>query len=165
MPKGKKQPVEERFWEKVDKCENGCWEWRVYTSDGYGRIDNDGKNMLSHRLSYEIHHPLTQPIQDIKLFVMHSCDNPKCVNPAHLSLGTHQDNMADMKNKGRWNGGGAGTPGEKNPSAKLTEQQVIEIRTRYANGGITHTQIAKEYGVSRQTISYIISRHTWAYLQ
>ena len=92
---------------------------------------------------------------------MHSCDNPKCVNPAHLSLGTQQDNMTDKMDKGRHHR----LPGENHPNAKLTEQQVIEIRTRYANGGITHRQIAKEYGISNTNTHGIISRKRWAHFQ
>ena len=155
-----RKSAEERFWEKVDKCETGCWEWRGYTnSEGYGVINKDGKKMLSHRVSYEIHHPLTQPIQDIKMCVMHSCDNPKCVNPAHLSLGTHQDNMTDKVEKGRH------PIGEQIHQAKLTEQQVIEIRNRYTGKRGQHQQIATEYGLDRSTISKIITRKTWANLQ
>lgn len=163
MPPGKK-PVEERFWLYVEKCEGECWWWRgCLTYSGYGQIKNSGKMVRSHRLSYELHHPLTKPIDDIKLCVLHSCDNPKCVNPAHLSLGTHQDNMTDMANKGRATG--ASHPGEKNPNSKLNEQQVIEIRNRYANGGITLKQLSNEYGGSITTISSIITRKRWAHLQ
>ena len=163
MPLGKKQPAEERFWLYVEKCEGGCWEWRGHLNKkGYGKIGKDGKNMGSHRLSYELHHPLTNPMNDIKLFVLHSCDNPKCVNPSHLSLGTQQDNMTDMTNKGRRLGV---TQGEKHHQSKLTEQQVIEIRTRYTGIRGQQQQLATEYGVSRKTISNIISRKNWAYLQ
>ena len=163
MPR-KKQPVEERFLLYVEKCEGGCWEWRGCSfRSGYGSIKNSGKMMGSHRLSYELHHPITKSIDDIELCVLHSCDNPKCVNPSHLSLGTHQDNMTDKANKGRATG--VSHPGEKNPSSKLNEQQIIEIRNRYANGGITLKQLAIEYGVSIPTISLIIARKTWAHLQ
>lgn len=160
MPRGRKQPVEERFWLYVNKCQGGCWEWtgKSCSTGGYGLITSGGKQILLHRLSYELHHPLTNPIDDIKLYVLHSCDNRKCVNPSHLSLGTSQDNMNDMVERGR------STIGEKNPQAKLTEQQVIEIRTRHAGIRGQHTQLATEYGVTDRTISDIINRRSWAHL-
>lgn len=113
MPKGvyERKSVEERFWKYVNK--NGrdndeigkCWEWTGGCSGGrgggYGWIGSGGKMIRSHRFSYQINHPLTKSIDDIKLCVLHACDNPKCVNPTHLRLGTHQDNMTDMKDKGR----------------------------------------------------------------
>lgn len=151
-----RKSVEERFWKKVDKCEGGCWEWRGSVLDsGYGHFFTGGKMMRSHRVSYELHHPLTQPIQDIELYVLHDCDNRKCVNPSHLRLGTQQDNMTDMTNKGRC------TNGKK----QLNEQQVIEIRTRYTGFRGQQQQFATEYGVSHGVISNIIRNRRWTHLQ
>lgn len=89
--------VEERFWSKVYKTKT-CWLWTATKdSSGYGRFRVSTKLVGSHRLSYEWAYGSIKP----GFVVMHSCDTPACVNPKHLSLGTHADNMADMSNKGR----------------------------------------------------------------
>ena len=118
-----------RFLAKIDKQENGCWEWTASCScDGYGHSWYEGKSILAHRFSYMIHHPLTIDLREYpKICVCHRCDNPKCVNPAHLFLGTHTDNMIDKENKKRANRNNP-AKGEKVKSSKLTEQKVREIR-------------------------------------
>lgn len=85
-----------RFWSRVEKTD-GCWLWRGVPSQKYGSLGINGKNYHAHRVSYEIHHG---PIPD-GLFVCHRCDVGRCVNPEHLFLGTHQDNMTDLKTKKR----------------------------------------------------------------
>jgi hypothetical protein len=81
--------------------QNGCWEWKNYCNkDGYGRVRYNGKKHLAHRVSYEI---FKKPFNK-SLLVCHTCDNPSCINPEHLFLGTHQDNVSDCKNKGRHKG-------------------------------------------------------------
>lgn len=150
----------ERFWSKVNKMD-GCWEWvgLLNRGCGYGRHCYEGKDMKAHRLSYMIHHPLTIDLQEHpKLQVCHKCDNPKCVNPSHLWLGTHTDNMRDKQTKGRQ------SIGEKHGSVKLTEQQVRDIREKYEKGNTTHRKLADEYGVSKSTISDIINRKNWAHI-
>lgn len=153
--------LQDRFWQKVDAAgENECWEWMNNKNEwGYGQIGSGGGNgkMLSaHRVSWEIHNG---EIPD-GLHVLHKCDNPACVNPAHLFLGTHQDSMDDMATKGRR----ASVKGERNACAKLTKAQVIEIRRRYAAGGVTHKQLAKEHGVARQTVGDLIAFKYWAHV-
>ena len=93
----------DRFWAKVDKnTESGCWEWTGSLSKcGYGQFSVKGGTMSSHRVSYEFHHPITKPILHIKLCVCHTCDNPKCINPSHLWLGTIADNNFDKIQKNR----------------------------------------------------------------
>lgn len=88
-----------RFHSYYIKVESGCWEWQNYLDeDGYGQfVEKDRSPVKAHRFSYEFY---IGKIPD-GLFVCHDCDNPKCVNPAHLFVGTHQDNMDDMKNKNR----------------------------------------------------------------
>lgn len=97
-------PPEQRFWHHVDKGDlDECWEWKgtLFHSTGYGALTygSRGQSMMAaHRLSFEVHHG---KIPD-GMVVMHACDNPKCVNPNHLNVGTHADNVADKMAKGRW---------------------------------------------------------------
>lgn len=99
-----KRSTPETFMRYV-KVSPACWAWKGLTSHGYGRLRYHGKTVSAHRLSWEIHN--NRPVPD-GLFVLHSCDNPACVNPAHLFLGTHQDNMRDARDKGRLNTRGYG---------------------------------------------------------
>lgn len=103
------EDAQERFWRKVDKPngENGCWLWTgSFTTPGYGQFRADGKNLSTHRYAYEISRgPIPKG-----LLVCHHCDNPKCVRPDHLFLGTHKDNHDDSVAKGRRNHLGKGCP-------------------------------------------------------
>src|SRR5262245_25727439 len=117
----------ERFWNKVDKkSDNECWEWKsARTKRGYGKWTFENKTMNAHRFAYQlIHSP-----QPSNLYVCHKCDNPPCCNPSHLFLGTPLENIRDMISKDRRViGKHVGKKGPANPSAKLTWQQVREIR-------------------------------------
>ena len=141
------------FWSQVDKTPNekGCWVWVGKTDDkGYGYTQYNGKKWLTHRLSYVLH---VRPISKGRS-VLHTCDNPPCIQPLHLWPGTQADNVADMDEKGR-----RGTwdhAGEKHPLAKLTDAQVQEIRERYLSGGVMQKDLAREYGVVDSAISHII---------
>ena len=117
--------IQERFWSKVLKSddENGCWEWQAHTCNGYGRFGLNGKMILAHRFAYE---DINKKKIEEGMCILHSCDNPKCVNPAHLREGTYLDNITDMINKNRQ----AITRGERNGNCKLTELQVVEIREK-----------------------------------
>jgi HNH endonuclease len=157
--------MEERFWFYVDKrSDDECWEWQGRRSKkGYGtfRADDHRRTVGAHRISWEIHNgPL--PIYDGNNgVVMHSCDNPPCVNPAHLHLGTNAENTAHMIEAGRANFGWL--PG-KHPLAKLTEEQVREIRQRYADGE-TSRELGNEYGVHQDTITNLAAGRTYRWVE
>lgn len=154
-----------RFKEKVEiNPDTGCWEWIGYTDKGgYGRFRigssrNGDRNMATaSRLSYEHH---IGPIPD-GMCVCHSCDNPACVNPDHLWLGTYQDNMDDMVAKGRWKS--HGFKGEQCPRAKLTEKDVLKIRKLVKS--MSNKQVAKMFGVHHSTISLIKLGKNWKHLE
>lgn len=148
-------PVMVRFWNQVRKTDN-CWEWiGAKDGDGYGQFTTTNKkNNRAHRFSYEIHKgPIAKGLR-----VLHSCDNPSCVNPNHLSLGTDADNLKDAINKGRLK-----LKGEHNPSSKLTENQVREIR-ELRKSGVSIKDIAARYKVSDFPIRGIINGTRWKHV-
>lgn len=139
----------ERHIERV--TESGCWLWTGASVSGYGAINIGTKGgVLAHRVLWEM---TFGPIPD-GLFVCHRCDVRACVNPHHLFLGTNADNMADCHAKGR------GSYGSTRPAAKLTEDQVREIRARRATGESTKA-LGREYGVGHQIISSIALGKAW----
>jgi len=148
----------DRFWEKVERCgEEECWLWNGRTNNqGYGMFWAD-KSTLVHRFSWELHHG---PIPE-GMFVCHHCDNPPCVNPAHLFLGTLQDNHADMMAKGRHFS--PGTPGELHPNHKLNEDQVRLIRQCFSQGD-TRSDLARRYAVSWTNIDDIVRYKSWRHI-
>lgn len=136
---------------RVAIAPSGCLEWKAGKSSGYGRFRNGGRMMFAHRVSYELHHGA---IPD-GLHVLHRCDNPACVNPSHLFLGTHAENMADKSSKERQ------ARGERNGIAKLSAADVLAIR---ASGGITQRSLAREYGVSQAQIWRLLVGKQWTHL-
>lgn len=162
MPRGVYErviaPMEERFWLLVERSP-GCWEWGGNRmSNGYGRIGVDRKKVLAHRASWLIHNG---PIPD-GVFVCHHCDNPPCVNPDHLFLGTQRDNIHDMLAKGRHQS--QAHLGEDHGMALLTEDNVRAMRAEYAAGGLTQKELAVRYGVDQTTISKAICGKTWKHI-
>jgi len=150
--------VTQRFWDKVDKTPNpkGCWIWTAYIDkDGYGQFAYRGRMRGAHRVSWEFLHG---ELLD-ELDVLHTCDNPSCVNPEHLFLGTAAENSKDMILKGRHKN--HPLPGEANPMHVLTEAEVIEIRRLYETGRVYQSTLAKEFGVSQSQISNIVIRKSW----
>jgi hypothetical protein len=157
-----------RFWQKVNKdgptpthCpEIGqCWLWSasVFAKLGYGMFYLGQRQLEAHRYSWELHNGEIPA----GMWVLHRCDNRLCVNPGHLFLGTPADNVADCKKKGRQ------ARGEKNSRAKLTEEQVREIRRRYERGWRTAQSggvLAREFGVSPSTISQIVRGKHWKHI-
>ena len=140
---------------------SGCLEWVGSKRNGYGRMiigsrtDGTRKSVSTHRISYE----LTYGEIPIGMEVCHKCDNPSCVNPSHLFLGTRQDNIDDRERKGRNNP----PKGEKHAKAKLTEADVLTIRTKRLQG-VSFGKLAKEYGVCKKTIQDAVSGKHWSYL-
>lgn len=142
--------IEQRFWSKVRRGGPGeCWDWRGGKQRGYGAfgIHALGKMVRAHRFAWELEHG---PIAE-GLFVCHHCDNRACVNPAHLFLGTAQDNMDDMVSKDRqkWN--------------KLEPCDVAMIQIRRMLGA-QRRALAREYGVNECTIGDICYRRTWKHV-
>ena len=147
----KPKPVKERFWPKVSVGDSDeCWLWTGGTNPaGYGRINVNGSAQLAHRVSYKLN---KGSIPD-GLCVCHTCDNPLCVNPAHLWLGTRADNNRDMGKKGRARV--PGLSGSDHPNAKLSTEQVRWARDSHA-GGMKQAQIARALGVSKNHIGRIV---------
>lgn len=153
--------LSERFWAKVDKgSSHACWERQgCRLVQGYGVIVVDRRYAKAHRIAWIL---ANGPIPD-GLFVCHHCDNRACCNPRHLWLGTNQENTADRCRKGRslpGRGRGAGR-GSSNPRARLTEAHVVEIRMRYAQGGVIYRDMAQQYGVTERHIGQLVRRERW----
>lgn len=156
MPYG--DSYEKRFWSRVKKCPNGCWEWQgKLERSGYARVrrQRERARVFVHRLSYEMKHG-TVPAG---LLVLHRCDNRKCVNPRHLYAGTHKDNAADMFKRGRANK----AQGERHGNAKLTKEDVLRIHEEYASGS-TQRQLALKYSVHPMHVHRILSGKKWAHV-
>lgn len=150
--------VQERFDEKyIPVTESGCWLWIAASApSGYGKIIFRRKVMSAHRASWLLH------IGEIPdgLVVCHKCDTPACVNPRHLFVGTHKDNMHDMLNKGRKVN--KEQRGEANARAILSASDVLEIRKQI--GIVSVAQIARNYGVAYCTIRDIKVGKNWSSL-
>lgn len=135
---------------------SGCWEWqRARDPHGYGRTWLDGRTFLAHRAAYLLFRGDIPPGLD----VCHHCDNPPCINPEHLFLGTHLDNMRDMFAKGRR----IAAKGEGHARARLTAPQIADIRRR-VRAGETQAALSAEFGVSAPHINRIVHRRVWRHL-
>lgn len=151
-------PVEQRFHDSyVREPMSGCWLWTKSDNGRYGLLSKGGRQRRAHRISYELH---VGQIPD-GMVVMHECDNPLCVNPGHLRVGTQLENIKDRDTKGRQ------VPnhpkGESNGMRKLSETEVLSIR-RLRSVGWTMTNIAARFGVSRTAISVILSGKYWKHI-
>jgi hypothetical protein len=147
----------------LNRCrlaENGCWEWTSTTKSGYGAFESGGITMLAlkskkrgaHQVSYEAYHGKIPP----GLVVRHTCDNPLCINPDHLILGTQAQNVADREVRGRRKD----INGEKIGTAKLTAEQVYEIRA----SELSYAQLAEIYNVDKSNIAAIKTGKSWKHL-
>lgn len=143
------------FLRKANVQEVGCWEWTGYRVKGnhpYGVYRFNNRTQAAHRVSYQLH---KGPIPGGSV-VRHKCDNPPCVNPDHLELGTQKDNVQDMLFRGRDR-----VVGSRNPMAKLNRETVDTIRSEYTPGVVGYKKLAKKYGVSKETIAGIVTKRTW----
>ena len=186
----KKDRILERFASLYKKVESGCWEWKEnFVSGGYGRtyiarIESCDRHVLAHRLSYMIHFGEIPK----NMCVMHKCDNPRCVNPDHLMLGTKGDNNIDRASKGRSSRGdnhySRTTPerlsrgdhhysrirpeslarGSKHGCSKISEQDVMEIRN-LKNEGWSLGRLAERFAISKSNVSDVVNRKTWRHVE
>lgn len=140
--------LEERFWQLVDKGDpDDCWEWAGDNAGGgYGRFYNGEEQELAHRVSYRLH-ARTDPGDR---FILHHCDNKPCVNPRHLYMGTHDDNMEDAVERNRH------PSGEDHYASKLTDDEREAIRDEYEPYQVTQKELAEKYGVTRGAIKDIV---------
>jgi hypothetical protein len=154
--RGRFSDYPDTFDDFYTRSEDGCWEWtRFICPAGYGRY----RKSNAHRVAFE---RANGPIPD-GLFVCHTCDNRRCVNPSHLFLGTHADNMRDMAVKGRAVGHPGRWLGSNCGAAKLTEEQAKEILS--LRGKLTCRQIGRRFGITHGAVSKIHIGQRWPHLQ
>ncbi len=156
-----RKTLADRFWEKVDvQGSDDCWEWLGYKggSSGYGQIGVDGKTQYATHVLFKVRHGYWPPKGRT---ANHHCDNPGCLNPRHLYLGTQKSNMCDKVKRGRESHLNGAQNGEQNGHAKLTMSQVKEIRKQAAKCGVTQKQLGHMFRVSRSTISAIVTGRNW----
>jgi hypothetical protein len=145
-----------RFWSYVDKSQD-CWEWKEARLNGYGAFYLDEETIMAHRFSWSLANGPIEP----GLLVCHKCDNPPCVRPDHLFLGTHKKNMEDMVSKGRRNH----VVGEQNPRAKLTKDDVYKIRELHKTGKYNYLELGSLFNTDNTNIYCIVNRKTWRHLK
>ena len=149
---------DELFWKKVKKT-NSCWEWtgakQQFGNLFYGWLTRKNKQYLAHRWSWIIENG---PIEK-GLCVPHKCDNPICINPNHLFLGTQKDNVIDMLSKGR------GCNGSNHKNSKLTEDDVRDLREMCENKKVSINQAARDFGINYKTAWNIVQRLKWKHVQ
>ena len=148
-----KTTLQERFLARVEPVtESGCWIWVGWKGPrGYGGVYRNHRRLYAHRVAWELYHGEIPK----GLCVLHQCDVPCCVNPDHLFLGSHKDNMRDMVLKNR------STRGSRNPSARLTEESATKIKLATNRSTLS---LAKQYGVSQLTVWKVRTRRTWKHL-
>ena len=162
MP-GKPAPLADRFWQKVNKQSGtACWLWTGARSlqTGYGSISVQvstrcHRNILAHRVAWELTHGPIPP----GMFVCHLCDNPPCVRPDHLVLGTHAANLFDARQKGRM----ATVRGERNGQAKLTSDDIVTIAT--LRGTMPQKAIAARFGIHQAHVKDIQLGKRWGHIE
>ena len=159
MTRTGRTPLPERFWAKVNRAGTyDCWLWTgSRTPQGYGHINEGGRNgktLIAHRVSWKLHEGRIP----YGAYVLHRCDVPACVNPTHLFLGTHADNMADCRAKGRGNG----PRGERQHDSRVTRADAQQIRE--SRGIVPQRQLGKRFGLSKSQIGRIQRGESWAWI-
>ncbi len=153
-----REEFEHTFWSKVIAGKNNCIIWIGPKQKGYGAVRNpiSKRQEGSHRVAFWLH----TGIDPAGLDVCHTCDNPPCVNPNHLFLGTEKDNMADCAKKGRT------VRGERHSASKLTPELVLEIRSLYKfrSKGFGYTSLAIKFGISQRSVRSILHRKSWKHI-
>lgn len=145
-----------RFWAKTVRGSSGeCWPFKSCGADQRGRLRVGDRSILATHISWFLFRGAWPPDA---LEVCHSCDNPRCVNPGHLWLGTQKENMADCVSKGRT------AVGERHGSAKLTADKVAQIRAR-RKAGESYPRIARDFGVSARTARRVATGENWGHLE
>lgn len=144
----------ENFWNKIDiRLEDECHPWKgSLDKDGYGVFSVGKRKLKAHRVAWE----LSNGKIPVGMCVCHKCDQRSCCNKKHLFIGTHADNMADCKDKGRT------CQGARHGGSKLTEDQVREIASCYFSGE-TQSSVSKRFGVSQRVVSAIVLGKSWGY--
>jgi len=150
------QQIEDRLEKYIDKS-GDCWLWTKGAFNyGYGRLSiGKSKQVRAHRFMFE----MVYGEIPIGMNVLHKCDNPACVRPKHLYLGTQKDNVKDMLHRGR--GGYKSFQGESHWASKLTMEKVKQIRDLWNKGGVYQKTLAEQFGVSQQVISKVVNYKTW----
>lgn len=151
-----------RFFSRCQKIVGGCWIWSgaVTRATSYGAVKIEGKKIDAHVAAYRIEHD-GDPVP-LGHLVMHKCNCRMCVNPEHLKLGTHSENM---KHAYQTTSADLRPLGEDVYNSVLTEQAVRDIRETYAKGGISQAAIAKKYGVDSRTIGSVVNRRSWKHVK
>lgn len=152
-------PLEQRFELYYEKGDGGdaCWEWKMRLNEwGYGQIWDDGKQRKAHRVAYELHNG---EIPD-DAYICHTCHNEACVNPDHLYAGDPQSNVDDAIERGTFMS--TRPEGSQVGTAKLTEDEVREIKRKYKNDEATQGELADEYDMGQTQISRIVRGERWA---
>ena len=174
-----RKTAEERFWEKVDKngptsphMDTQCWLWlgSHNKKTGHGFFNWNGRAGNVHRYAWELRNNMSIPYG---MQVNHECDNGRCVNSAHLYLGTQADNMADKVARGRQAKGDTHISrtmphrvprGERHGNTKLNTQMVLNMRREYAAGELSQNQLAEKYSIRQSSVWAILHRKTWSHV-
>ena len=145
---------DQRFGEKYVCAPNGCWLWINCRNDEYPKFWHDGRHIKASHYAW-----VRANGRGLKHGeqVLHRCDTPRCVNPAHLFVGTHAENMRDRERKGRGNH----PSGERNGRAVLAQHLVDQIRAEYVPGIISQRALAEKYGVGQTTVSRAVRYENW----